>query len=351
MLRRKLLIAYGSLVILLAALAVPTVWGLQRVLAGLDHVNTEARKIVDDVARLNMTITAVEIELYQLQLGRQRHLDTLIADVTAARELIDGIGKHYVVHEPRAAPFYRDLVEKFPALMRQVGSLATAQDAALARKYNIEALSTAMAMRENVRRIDRLTGAHARDEQAELTRHFRWLVVGIALGCLLVINVSIVVLLRAGNMVIAPLTELVETSRKLTGGHADDHLHRPGDDEFVQLTEAYRSLGRQLETQEQRRMETLQQTAVTLNHELNTAMEAIGLQLEVMRRRTHNNEDVEPCLRNIRTSLGRMAETVDSLTRIQRIVVTDYLAGIKMLDLKRSTEVSPPDAEPTANPA
>lgn len=100
MLRRKLLIAYGSLVLLLAALAVPTVWGLQRVLAGLDHVNTEARRTVDDVARLNMTLTAVEIELYQLQLGRQKYLDTLIADVTAARKLIDGIGEHYVVHEP-----------------------------------------------------------------------------------------------------------------------------------------------------------------------------------------------------------------------------------------------------------
>jgi len=55
------------------------------VLAGLDHVNTEARRIVGDVARLNMTLTAVEIELYQLQLGRQKHLDTLIVDVKAAQ--------------------------------------------------------------------------------------------------------------------------------------------------------------------------------------------------------------------------------------------------------------------------
>lgn len=229
--------------------------------------------------------------------------------------------------------------------MRQVGSLATAQDPVLARKYNIEALSTAMAMRENVRRIDRLAGAHVRREQSELTRHFRWLVVGIALGCLVVINVSIVVLLRAGHMVLAPLTELVKTTRKLTDGQSDDRPGPAGEDEFTQLAEAYRSLGRQLETQEQRRMETLRQAGVTLNHELNTAMEAIGLQLELMKRRTPGSGNLESSLQNIRNSLARMAQTVDSLKHIQRIVVTDYLAGIKMLDLRRSTQGPPDEAE------
>ena len=85
---------------------------------------------------------------------------------------------------------------------------------------------------------------------------------------------------------------------------------------------------------------------MTLNHELNTAMEAIGLQLELMKRRTHDSQNLESCLENIRRSLGRMAETVDSLKHIQRIVVTDYLAGIKMLDLRCSTQGS--SAEPEA---
>jgi len=86
-------------------------------------------------------------------------------------------------------------------------------------------------------------------------------------------------------MVLGPLSELVKTSRRLTDAESDDRLHQAGADEFAQLVEAYRSLGKQLESQERRRMETLQQTAVTLNHELNTAMTGIELQLQVMKQR------------------------------------------------------------------
>jgi len=103
-----------------------------------------------------------------------------------------------VVRQPGAEPFYRDLVDEFPRFMRHVSSLATAQDPVLARKYNIDALSAAMTMRRSAGNVYRLAAAHARREQSELTDTFRWLIVGIALGCLLVINVSIIVLLRAG---------------------------------------------------------------------------------------------------------------------------------------------------------
>ncbi|KKK51718.1 hypothetical protein LCGC14_3112140, partial [marine sediment metagenome] len=85
--------------------------------------------------------------------------------------------------------------------------------------------------------------------------------------------------------------------------------------------------------------------AVTLNHELNTAMTGIELQLEVMRRQAGNSEGFETCLQTIRKSLRRMADTVDALKHIQRIVLTDYLAGVKMLDLERSTQAGSARAE------
>ncbi len=332
--------------VLLALFAAPTVWGLRRVLAGIDHVDSEARRVVDEVARLNMVLTAIEIELYRLQLGQEKHLDTLVADVDAARELIDDIGEHYVIREPGAEPFHRALVDEFPAFMRQVSSLATAQDPGLARKYNVEALSTAMALRENVAQIYQHAVTHTRAEQSELIARFRWLVVGIALGCLLVITVSIMLLLRAGQMVLRPLGELVRTSREMTHEGSLNRSLRAGADEFTQLAAAYRSLGDQLEAHEERRMETLQQTAVMLNHELNTAMTAIEGQLEVMKRRTGNAEQFEACLRSIRESIHRMANTVESLKHIKRIVLTDYIEGVKMLDLKQSTRAAGAQADP-----
>jgi len=340
------------LVVLLALFAGLTVWGLQHVLAGIHHVDTKARRVADKVVRLNLVLTAIKIDLYRLQVGKEKHLNTLVADVNAARELIDDIGENYVIHEPGAEPFHRALVDEFPVFMRQVSSLATAQDPGLAQKYNVEALSTAMALRENAAQIYQHAVAHARTEQAELIGHFRWVVVGISLGCLLVITVTIMLLLRAGSMVLRPLGELVETSRELTDETPGNRSPRAGADEFAQLAAAYRNLGEQLEAQEKRRMETLQQTAVMLNHELNTAMMAIEAQLEVMKLRTGNPEQFGACLRSIRESIQRIANTVGSLKHIKRIVLTDYIEGTKMLDLKQSTRADgkPADPPPPSGP-
>ncbi len=64
----------------------------------------------------------------------------------------------------------------------------------------------------------------------------------------------------------------------------------------------------------------------------------IELQLELTKMRSGKNEEFETCLLSIRKSIRRMANTVESLKHIKRIVLTDYLAGTKMLDLKRSTQ-------------
>lgn len=338
MLRHKLLIVFGSLVILLVATAVTAVWMLQGVLRKLEHVNTEAVVIVDMTARLNRTLTAIEIDLYQLQLARERYLDTLIDDVEAAQKLIVEIGKHYVVHEPEAEPSYRSLIAKYPQFTHQVSSLATAQDVELARQYNVKALASAMVLRESVSRIDRVVREHARREQLELSRHFRWLVLGTAIGCLLVVNISIIVLLRAAGMVLRPVDQLVQTSREFAREHFEHRAHVDGSGEFFELAQAYNSLAERVQKHEQQRMETLEQVALTLNHELNNAMETINLQLQILDRQVGGDEHLKTHLREIRKSLRRMARTVESLKNIRRIVLTEYTTGVKMLDLQRSTQ-------------
>ena len=40
-----------------------------------------------------------------------------------------------------------------------------------------------------------------------------------------------------------------------------------------------------------------------------------------------------------------MANTVESLKHIRRIVLTDYVAGIEMLDLTQSTQDAPDDPD------
>lgn len=345
MLRRKLLIIFGSLVVLLVAMAVTAIWVLQGMLRRLNHLNTEAVAIVDKADRLGSALTTVEIELYNLQLGHKRHLDALIDNVEMVRKLAAEVGRHYVTYEPGANAFYHSLMARFPQFERHVSSLATAQDPKLVPRYNALALADVIALRKDVTRIDSHARQHARREQLDLAHRFRWLVLGMALGGILVINVAILVLMRGAAMVLRPVDKLVQTSRQLTHDHFDHRAELDQDDEFLELAEAYNTLADRLQKADQRRMEMLHQVALTLNHELNNAMATIEMQLQLLGREAGGSRKQETCLRQIREDLHRMAETVESLKHIRRIVLTDYVTGVKMLDLRRSVEGDPGEAE------
>lgn len=341
MLRRKLLAILGSLVLLLLAVAVTAVFLLQGLLADLRHVRSEALSAVDEVSRLSGQVAIVQIQLYRLQLGDERHLDELLAAVESSEQVVANLGTRYMVQEGKCAGYFADLKKRLPEFSREVASLATAQDPGLARAYNEASLSTAVAMNQDILRISEEVRGHAEIEQAELVDRFRWIVLGLSLAFLLLINTSILLLIRAAGMVLRPVDRLVEASRAL--GEEDFSTRVPLDrnDEFGELAKAYNSLAEHLQASEQRKLETLQHAALTLNHELNNAMAIIELQLELLKRTARGDASQERYLRQIRESLERMDQTVDSLKRVRRIVLTDYVQGMKMLDLQRSTEESP----------
>jgi nitrate/nitrite-specific signal transduction histidine kinase len=183
-------------------------------------------------------------------------------------------------------------------------------------------------------------------EQVELAGKFRWLVFGMAIGCLLLINVAIMMLLRSANMVLRPVDKLVEASRQLALERFDYRAQLDQADEFSELARAYNDMAERLQTAEQRRMETISHVAAALNHELNNAIATIEMQLEVLNRQAEGDERSARTLQRIQQSLRRMAQTVQSLSHVRRIVLTDYLDGVKMLDLEQSVQEDPVDAEP-----
>jgi signal transduction histidine kinase len=85
-------------------------------------------------------------------------------------------------------------------------------------------------------------------------------------------------------------------------------------------------------------MEVLSQVALTMNHELNNAINIIELQLVLLSRRAGDAATQQVHLKQIRTSLARMTRVVEALRHTRRIVLTDYMSGVKMLDLRKSTE-------------
>jgi signal transduction histidine kinase len=176
------------------------------------------------------------------------------------------------------------------------------------------------------------------EHHRQLASQFRWVVLALTVVFLLVVNFSVVVLLRAAGMVLRPLEALVQATRELARENFHHRIEAKQQDEFDELAYAYNHMAEQLEANEQRKLEMVSQTALALNHELNNAASIIELQLQLLSRQSAGNPTVEKYARQIHDSLERMTNTVESLKHIRRIVLTEYISGVKMLDLERSVE-------------
>jgi methyl-accepting chemotaxis protein len=192
------------------------------------------------------------------------------------------------------------------------------------------------AQTSDVLRLSRLAQAQVKVDHQALLTHFHRLVLGISVAFIVLINVLVIVLLRTAARIVQPVEELIDGTRELAHEHFNHRVQIEQDDEFGELARAYNDLAGRLQANEQRKLETLGQAALTLNHELNNAAETIELQLQLLRRQSGKCQDVDKYARQIREGLARMSSTVDSLKRVRRIVLTDYVSGVKMLDLERS---------------
>jgi signal transduction histidine kinase len=179
---------------------------------------------------------------------------------------------------------------------------------------------------------------HAHGELVALTTRFRWLVLALTVVFIFVINFAVIALLRMTGLVLRPLEKLLEATRHLAHERFDYRVDVNQNDEFDELGRAYNQMASQLETNEQRKLEMLGQVALALNHELNNAAAIIEMQLKLLGRQTEGNSAAERYARQIHESLLRMTRSVELLKHVRRIVLTDYVAGVKMLDLEKSVD-------------
>ena len=347
MLRRKLVVVFGLLVALLLATAVGAIWTLQGILADLRHLDSEAWQVNEQAHELGTSISLLEIELYELEVGRKRHLDRLIDLMEEMRGQVDAVGRSYVATRPENGPILRRIEGMLPEFADHVASLGTAADPQWANQHRGRALGMIVQLRSDILQLSSHVHDHGKREQAELTGRFRWMVLALTLVFLVLINAAIVILLRMSTMVLKPVERLLEATRQLGQERFEYRVDLDSKDEFDELARAYNSLAGQLQLNEQRKLETLGQVATTLNHELNNAVAIIELQLQLLSRQAGGNARVEKCARQIHDSLARMTRTVDLLKRVRRIVLTDYVSGVKMLDLEKSAqEQAPAEEEP-----
>jgi len=323
MLRQKLLLILGSIVALLLACGLVAVLLLQSVLRDFEHLGGEAIEGASAAMALQVRISDLQQDLDHA--GANHDTATFSLAVKAIREDLASVSSLEVVRGPAGASF-RALDDLTASLGKLVADPARRP----------EALACAAAARDSLAILRQVMEQHAEREEQRMTARFRWIVIGLGLAFVLLINGSIMVLARMSSMILKPVDRLVEASRHLAREDFGHRIEIDRRDEFGELAAAYNRLAAQLQANEERRMETLQQAARTLNHELNNAMAIIQLQLARATRAAGADEARSQPLREIQDALTRMAGTVAALARVRRIVLTDYVSGVKMLDLEAS---------------
>jgi nitrogen fixation/metabolism regulation signal transduction histidine kinase len=334
MLRRKLLIRIGLLVACFVAGAVVAIYLLQDTIPDIERINRDAVVLVDGVHTAGDCIADIVDARDGLAADRHLNVNQLAATLSKS---IAAVGSHAAVSidgSPQTLA-YQKTAAILPAFL-DPAALSPAQ-----------VIDNRAAIRASVRELATTLRAYLAAEQARFGRRFRWLVLGLTIAALLMVNIAVFVLLRTAQVVLKPVSELVRGSRELAAEHFEHRVKVEQQDEFGELARAYNRLAEQLQANEERKAETLRQLAVTLNHDLNNAMATIEMQLSLLDRQSGSSSALARYFRDIQSTLTRMSQTVSSLKHIRRVVLTDYVDGQKMVDLERS--VVPPTVPPSTN--
>ena len=120
---------------------------------------------------------------------------------------------------------------------------------------------------------------------------------------------------------------------------ADDYITKPI--YYVELLTRVESLLKLRELQKQlieaRKLETLAQIAVSVNHEINNPLCSISANAEMLR--THIDSADDGVLRKIDIILkevDRIKQVISKLSNATRVISIEYISGVKMLDLNKS---------------
>lgn len=336
MLRRKLLVILGLLVALWLVAALIAIMLLDGVLRDLDSTSTIAHagstRVTGLVASLN------EADLLLIQYVQEEEVAP--EAMTSAIAGLQGAAEDFAAASADAiAP---DVGEQLHAslllLITTMSELARSTDPTESSDELQRAILASTQAHDDMAAYSQAQHDLVQEREQRLMARFRRTALGLGLTFLLLINGSILMLLRVSTMILQPVEKLVEATRRLGRGDFDCRVDIKQHDEFAELAAAYNALGSELQATEERRLETLHQVATTLNHELNNSIAIIGAQLDLMARKARELRSDDAPMRQIHETLSRMSKTLDALRHIRRIVLTDYSAGIKMIDLERSLE-------------
>ncbi|MHC4082348.1 MAG: hypothetical protein ACYSU2_13620, partial [Planctomycetota bacterium] len=181
MLRRKLLLVLGSLVVLLLVSALSAILLLHDVLRDLTYACNAAVTAAAQTRLAEQSITVVEAELTRLQEEPASRPESVIEAATALEQHIAGlVGSGTLPAE--AADFSRRLRQQLPDLDEHLATYTAASDPVLKDEALLLALETAAALRADISELNRLTYENSAREHEQLITKFRGAAIVLGIG-------------------------------------------------------------------------------------------------------------------------------------------------------------------------
>jgi methyl-accepting chemotaxis protein len=336
----------APLVCVLVTMAVAGVWIMEGTLADVEYINDTVMGTTDKVNDFVIAIRDTRRGLHELEVGHNGQAAQMSATLDRAVQLLREIHQSSIVQEPEIQAAAAPVDKRLPLFQKQIEELESLDVAITPERANA-AMTAANELDADATKLGELVRDQAHMEHQQLYARFHWQVLAVAAISIIVINLLIVALLKMAAVILRPVDALVQAAQELGREHFETRVELKGADEFGQLARAYNQMAERLQAAEGRRVEVLGQVALALNHELNNIINIIELQLDLVKRRAGDGGGLEKNLQQIADSLARMTKVVASLRQARRIVLTDYVAGTKMLDLERSAQAADPAGETT----
>ena len=214
MLRRRLLSVIGPMVALLAITAVLGVVLLQETLAQLVQANDSDLAIVNQANDFLGYFRDARRNLHEMAIGHPNQLEQMSDSIVRASALLADIDNSPIVHHSVFNPTLGRIRAGFPKLKTDLAALAT--PAADLSVTHIESLISAMNVIDpDVGSLSGLVKDQAARDYQELSSRFRWQVLAFSVVSILVINLSVIALLRMGSMILRPVDMLVAAAREM----------------------------------------------------------------------------------------------------------------------------------------
>lgn len=340
MLRQRLILISIPVIGLIILITIAGLWFLQGMFGRIQHLNDEAWVTVDRSNQFNANVHDCQkvMHEYLSHPGQIPSVDVLVA---SAREVFERIAESSVVKgnpNPDLTKAMRIIGDRLPAFLQGVQKFPHASDVDTRRVEAARLVADAEPIEAAIGDLMQIVREEARSEQGQIASSFRYGLVGLSIGFILILNVVILSFIRVISTVQRPMDLLVRTARSVDSGDSPAGDSDPKD-EFDQLADILNRMAKQVQTTEASRLEVLGQVATAMNHELNNAINIIELQLKLLSRNS-DTPQMQAHIKQIHETLQRMTRAVETLRQARRIVLTDYVGGTKMLDLQRSAEAA-----------